>query len=173
MLHLLTHQIRMLFAIILTTCFPSNPIKLWGKCKDYMSEDILHRLRRTNLNPDIQFTPDINNEALIMIEDIRLAIVNKALIIQLGMVAPIRSANDIYDRDLQREQHFDVNELHAFAQSNPPSNCKSKRLIVFSRCTFQHRKLACPIRPTFATTINKAQGQSLQVCGLNLGNPCF
>ncbi|GFX52334.1 ATP-dependent DNA helicase [Trichonephila clavipes] len=36
-------QIRTLFAIILTTCFPSNPKDLWEKYKDYMSEDILHR----------------------------------------------------------------------------------------------------------------------------------
>ncbi|GFU96238.1 ATP-dependent DNA helicase [Trichonephila clavipes] len=46
-------QIRTLFAIILTTCFPSNPKDLWGKYKDYMSEDILHRLRAANQNPDI------------------------------------------------------------------------------------------------------------------------
>ncbi|GFX54986.1 ATP-dependent DNA helicase [Trichonephila clavipes] len=38
-------QIRTLFAIILTTCFPSNSKDLWEKYKDYMSEDILHRLR--------------------------------------------------------------------------------------------------------------------------------
>ncbi|GFU72660.1 uncharacterized protein LOC104236095 [Trichonephila clavipes] len=41
-------QIRTLFAIILTTCFPSNPKDLWEKYKDYMSEDILHRLRAAN-----------------------------------------------------------------------------------------------------------------------------
>jgi hypothetical protein len=50
-------QIRTLFAIILTTCFPSNPKDLWEKFKDYMCEDILHRLHVTNQNPDIQFTP--------------------------------------------------------------------------------------------------------------------
>ncbi|GFV79798.1 ATP-dependent DNA helicase [Trichonephila clavipes] len=44
-------QIRTLFAIILTTCFPSNPKDLWEKYKDYMSEDILHRLRAANQNP--------------------------------------------------------------------------------------------------------------------------
>ncbi|GFU40418.1 putative DNA helicase [Trichonephila clavipes] len=52
-------QIRTLFAIILTTCFPSNPKDLWEKYKDYMSEDILHRLRAANQNPDIQFTPNV------------------------------------------------------------------------------------------------------------------
>ncbi|GFV99038.1 ATP-dependent DNA helicase [Trichonephila clavipes] len=79
-------QIRTLFAIILTTCFPSNPKDLWEKYKDYMSEDILHRLRAANQNPDIQFTPNVYNEALILIEDICLTIANKALV-QLGMPA--------------------------------------------------------------------------------------
>lgn len=41
-------QIRTLFAVILTTCFPSNPKELWEKYKDYMSEDILYRLRATD-----------------------------------------------------------------------------------------------------------------------------
>jgi hypothetical protein len=43
-------QIRTLFAIILTTCFPSNPNDLWEKYKDYMCEDILQRLRVTTKN---------------------------------------------------------------------------------------------------------------------------
>ncbi|GFT76427.1 ATP-dependent DNA helicase [Trichonephila clavipes] len=99
-------QIRTLFAIILTTCFPSNPKDLWEKYKDYMSEDILHRLRSTNQNPDIQFTPNVYNEALILIEDICLTIANKALG-QLGMPASNRPENNLFDRDLQRETHYD------------------------------------------------------------------
>ncbi|GFV21990.1 ATP-dependent DNA helicase [Trichonephila clavipes] len=87
-------QMRTLFAIILTTCFPSNPKDLWEKYKDYMSEDILHRLRAANQNPDIQFTPNVYNEALILIEDICLTIANKALV-QLGMTASNRPANNL------------------------------------------------------------------------------
>ncbi|GFQ69331.1 ATP-dependent DNA helicase [Trichonephila clavata] len=49
-------QVRTLFSIILTTCFPANRKDLWEKYKDYMSEDILHRIRRINANPNIQFT---------------------------------------------------------------------------------------------------------------------
>ncbi|GFV18973.1 helitron_like_N domain-containing protein [Trichonephila clavipes] len=93
-------QIRTLFAIILTSCFPSNPKDLWEKYKDYMSEDILHRLRAVNQNPDIQFTPNVYNEALILIEDICLTIANKALV-QLGMPASNRPANNLFDCDLQ------------------------------------------------------------------------
>lgn len=146
-------QIRTLFSIILTMCFPSNQKDLWEKYKDYMSEDILHRLRATNQNPDIQFTPNAYNETLVLIEDIYLIIANKALV-QLRMAAPNRSANDLFDRDLQRETHFDVEELRTFVQTNLPKLVpeqrtvydrimyaimyKPKRLIVFLRCAGRH-----------------------------------
>ncbi|UYV73324.1 hypothetical protein LAZ67_10002721 [Cordylochernes scorpioides] len=109
------HQIRMLFAILLTTCFPSKPMDLWEKYKDSMSEDILHHLRAANL--DFQFTPEIYNRALVLFEDICLAIANKKLG-QMGLCAPNRSANDSYDRDLQREAHFDVDDLSVFVERN-------------------------------------------------------
>ncbi|GFW18545.1 ATP-dependent DNA helicase [Trichonephila clavipes] len=120
-------QIRTLFAIILTTCFPSNPKDLWEKYKDYMSEDILHRLRAENQNPDIQFTPNVYNEALILIEDICLTIANKALV-QLGMPASNRPANNLFDRDLQRETHYDSDELGKFVRTNLPQLILEQRI---------------------------------------------
>lgn len=38
---------------------------------------------------------------------------------------------------------------------------------------FQFKRLQFPIRLAFAMTINKAQGQSMQVCGVDLETPCF
>jgi ATP-dependent DNA helicase PIF1 len=38
---------------------------------------------------------------------------------------------------------------------------------------FQFKRLQFPVRLAFGMTITKEQGQSLQVCGLNLENPCF
>jgi ATP-dependent DNA helicase PIF1 len=38
---------------------------------------------------------------------------------------------------------------------------------------FQFKRLQFLVRLAFAMTITKAQGQSLQVCALNLENPCF
>ena len=38
---------------------------------------------------------------------------------------------------------------------------------------FEFKRLQFPVRLAFAMTINKAQGQSLQVCGIDLENPCF
>lgn len=38
---------------------------------------------------------------------------------------------------------------------------------------FNFKRLQFPIRLAFAMTINKAQGQSLQICGINLEYPVF
>ncbi|XP_037931188.1 ATP-dependent DNA helicase PIF1-like [Teleopsis dalmanni] len=38
---------------------------------------------------------------------------------------------------------------------------------------FEFKRIQFPIRLAFAMTINKSQGQSLSVCGLNLENACF
>jgi hypothetical protein len=58
-------QLRALFAIILTTCAPSNPKTLWEKYKESMSEDVLRQARRENPSMDLNFSPDIFNQALI------------------------------------------------------------------------------------------------------------
>ena len=38
---------------------------------------------------------------------------------------------------------------------------------------FEYRRPQFPVRPAFAIRINKSQGQTLKVAGLNLTNPCF
>lgn len=38
---------------------------------------------------------------------------------------------------------------------------------------FDFKRLQFPVRLAFAMSINKSQGQSLSVCGINLENPCF
>lgn len=93
------HQIRTLFSIIISTFFPSNPLELWNKYRDYITEDILHRMRRNTSNPELLITLEMYNEALVMIEDLCLTIANKALM-QLGMVSPERPMHDISNRDL-------------------------------------------------------------------------
>lgn len=122
------HQIRTLFSIIIATCSPSNPLELWRNYADFMSDDILNRMRRITSNPYYSMTPEIHNEALIMIEDICLAIASKGLS-QLGMVSPNRPMNDMFNRDLQREHNFDLNELSAFVQSNLPKLNAQQRKI--------------------------------------------
>lgn len=60
-------------------------------------------MRNLNNNAEIQFS--LYNEALILIEEKCLSIVNKSLN-QLGMVVPNRIVEEIYDRDLYREHQY-------------------------------------------------------------------
>ncbi|XP_069968648.1 uncharacterized protein [Bactrocera oleae] len=113
------YQIRTLFAIIITTCFPSQPIQLWNKYKDDICEDILHRLRIQTNNPDIQITDQIYNEGLKLIEDQCLTIANK-LLIEVGMIAPNRSMHDAFNQELNRELQYNVDTLQEFVRNNVP-----------------------------------------------------
>lgn len=103
-------QIRTLFSIILSTCFPSNPIDLWNKYKDHMAEDILHQMRLRTSNEDLQMNEEIHNEALILIEDMCLMIANKRLV-QLGMTTPNRPMHDAFNQELRRETQYDSEAL--------------------------------------------------------------
>ncbi|XP_050065795.1 uncharacterized protein LOC126554811 [Aphis gossypii] len=104
------HQIRTLFSIIISTCFPSSPIDLWIKYKDYMCDDILYQIQNRMGNPNIQISEEIYNEALISIEDMCLIMSNK-LLIQLGLTAPNRPMHDAFNQELHRERLYDLNDL--------------------------------------------------------------
>lgn len=122
------HQIRCLFAILLTTCFPTNPPKLWGKYKASMSEDVLHALRRIRGDPDINFSPEIYNESLIKLEDLCMIISNQPLI-KLGMPSANRPVSDLFNRDMQREQSYNVDGLNAYVQANEPKLLPEQKLL--------------------------------------------
>ncbi|CAK1579947.1 unnamed protein product [Parnassius mnemosyne] len=42
-----------------------------------------------------------------------------------------------------------------------------------SDSTIPFRRLQFPVRLAFAMTINKSQGQTMSICGVDLKNPCF
>jgi hypothetical protein len=46
-------------------------------------------------------------------------------------------------------------------------------LMIPNDMPFNFKRLQFPVRHAFAMSINKSQGQSLSVCGINLENPCF
>ena len=70
--------IRQLFAIILT-CHSTLSSTLREKYKNYMTEDILHRGKQTKQCPNLDFTPEMYNEALVLIEDLCILISNLPL----------------------------------------------------------------------------------------------
>ncbi|CAF4836778.1 unnamed protein product [Pieris macdunnoughi] len=112
-------QIRTLFSIILSTCFPSTPTDLWHKYKDHMAEDILHQMRLRTSNADLQMNEEIHNEALILIEDMCLMLTNK-LLTQIGMIAPNRPMHDPFDQELRREAQYDSETLREMVDRTVP-----------------------------------------------------
>lgn len=106
----LPEQIRTLFAIILTTCAPSNPYALWEKYKEALSEDVLMNVRRSIPTVQITYNTDIFNKALIMLEDKCVAMANKTLL-QHGLPAPIRNEERMIDADYIRETAYNIIDL--------------------------------------------------------------
>ena len=72
-------RIRLLFAIMISTCFPSRTYNLWDKYKDNIAKDILHRLRSITANPELELCSEIHNEVLISSEDLCVMISGKVL----------------------------------------------------------------------------------------------
>ncbi|XP_050064916.1 uncharacterized protein LOC126553849 [Aphis gossypii] len=57
-------SLRCLFAIMLTFCRITDPLKLWQNYRESMADDILHRKRQELSSNDISFDQIIFDEAL-------------------------------------------------------------------------------------------------------------
>ncbi|UYV60494.1 hypothetical protein LAZ67_1001322 [Cordylochernes scorpioides] len=119
-------QIRELFAILLTTCNPSNPQNLWEKYRESMSEDVLIKARRANPTLDINFSADIFNEALLLLQNKCLAI-NDRTLSQLGLQSPERCQPTILNRELMREKNYNIEQLRRFVDSKKPLLVEDQR----------------------------------------------
>ncbi|XP_059051905.1 uncharacterized protein LOC131846585 [Achroia grisella] len=118
-------QIRALFAIIITTCFPSDPHYLWNKYKDNMSETILQRHQHRQIEVANE---EMHNQALLLIEDMCYLTCGSSLV-KLGMPSPDRGVNDAFNRELERELQYDRYELKQSVQTNVPLlNTKQKEV---------------------------------------------
>ncbi|GFW48878.1 uncharacterized protein TNCV_3900761 [Trichonephila clavipes] len=122
------NNIRQLFAIILTTCYPSQAQTLWKKYKNCMTEDILHRIRQTNQSQNIDYTPEMYNEALVLIEDLCVLISNLPLN-HYGMPSPNRPATDLVNTDLQRENQYDHGNLATIIMNSEPLLTAEQKII--------------------------------------------
>ena len=81
-----------------------------------MVENIFRRIREENSNINMDFAAEIYNEALIMIEDLRLKIANK-LLIELGLPSPNQSAVQ-FDVELRHEQNYNSGDPLSSEQTN-------------------------------------------------------
>lgn len=109
-------QIRDLFVIIISICAPADPMRLWERFKEILSEDIQRRIRIANPGIDIQFSDEIFNETLILIEETCLSMVNKTLF-QLGLPAPKFIQINLINRDLMRGRQYNSEELQTYVEN--------------------------------------------------------
>lgn len=58
-----------------------------------MSEDILHKIRVSSRNPDLEMNEEIHNRALTLIEDMYYLMTCDSLLIRLGMLSPNHEMN--------------------------------------------------------------------------------
>ena len=107
---LLPDRLRYLFAILLTACGLSNPKHLWETYKQHLTEDILIKARRQNPGMNLDYTPDMFNQALIYIEDKVMEMSDKSLK-DFGLPTPERDATDRLNRDMLRETSYDAKKL--------------------------------------------------------------
>lgn len=99
-------------AIIITTCFPSNPRLLWENHKDSMTEDILHRARQETQTFHVGFTPAMYNQALIYLEDKVITMVGKSLTqLQSGLPLPHRSVDSPLTWDMFHATNYNPEQL--------------------------------------------------------------
>jgi hypothetical protein len=113
-------RLRHLFAILLTTCSISNPLRMWEKYKTEMSEDILRTLQRQNPQQQLTFSQQIFNQALVCLEDLCLSMNGKTLGV-LGLPSPQRDENSNHlSHEMLRETNYQIKELAAFVAKNEP-----------------------------------------------------
>ena len=112
-------RLRNLFVILLITCGPSNPGQLWESYKESLTEDILIQARRQNPGMTLDYTPDMFNQTLIILEDKALGMAGKELK-QLGLPTPQRTLGDRLSREMLRETSYDLNDLKTYVSTNEP-----------------------------------------------------
>ena len=121
-------QIRLLFAIVLTTCVPAPAETLWDNHKDSMTDDILHQHRTRCNDLTIVFSDAMYNEALIAVEDLCIIIANLPLS-HFGMHSPNRNASDLINTELNRELQHNIVEIAAIVARNVPLMNEEQRTI--------------------------------------------
>ena len=112
-------KLRNLFFLLLITCGPSNPRQRWEKYKEHLTEDILRQARRRNPGMNLNYTPDMFNESLIILEDKSSAMAGEDLK-QLGILSPQRNLGDRLSRGMLCETRYDVNQLNQYVLANEP-----------------------------------------------------
>ena len=118
-------MLRSLFAIIISCCHPSDPKQLWENHKMSLSEDILHKARLLH-ETELDYSTEIFNEALVMIEDKTIMMASKTLQ-DLGLPSPDRTLQTV-SREIRQETSYDTEKLLTFVAEVEPKLTTDQQL---------------------------------------------
>lgn len=121
-------KLRNLFAIILSTCAPSNPLELWNSFKDKLSYDILYNQQQLLHNNSLDFSSEIYNEALIKIEDKVIEISGHDLK-HFGLIQPNRDMPIQLCREILREKSYNIMDLANYVQDYERLLVEDQRIV--------------------------------------------
>jgi hypothetical protein len=112
-------KLRNVFVLVLITWGPSNPEQLWESYKKPLTKDILLQVHRRKPDTALNYTSDIFNEVLLIMEEKTLYMAGKDLK-KLDLTSPQRNRGDRFSREILREKSYDVNELNTYVLTNEP-----------------------------------------------------
>ncbi|GFU27610.1 ATP-dependent DNA helicase [Trichonephila clavipes] len=111
------NKIRELFAIILVFCQVGDPMKLWEKHRDSLSEDVKKQIEAQQGNIDL-YLDIVYNQCLILLEVISMS--GKDLL-QFGFLSPSREARSaISNHQYVKELAYDTVHLSETVAENAP-----------------------------------------------------
>ncbi|GFX95421.1 ATP-dependent DNA helicase [Trichonephila clavipes] len=113
------NKIREFFAIILVFCQIGDPMKLWEKHRDSLSEDVKKQIEAQQGNIDL-YLDIVYSQCLILLEDIVISMSGKALL-QFGFLSPSREARfTISNHQYVKELAYDTVHLNEIVAENIP-----------------------------------------------------
>ena len=121
-------SLRALFAVMLHSCSMSNPLALWEKYKDELSEDFLHQTRLQNPTLQIDFGLEIFNLALIALED-KLAEMGGKQLTHYDLPETHRGQENRLATEVLRETSYNMDELTLYAEENEPKLLTDQRSV--------------------------------------------
>ena len=127
-------SLRLLFAVILTWCEPSNPLDIYEHHKEHMAEDFLHQQRTWLSDNDVSFNDDIFNLALNDLQDKVLSMGGRELS-EYGLPQPQAVDNDRFARVYRREIDCNQGEQQAYVERNVPMLSSDQREVYDCFCS--------------------------------------
>ncbi|XP_067945068.1 uncharacterized protein [Watersipora subatra] len=121
-------RLRNLFAVILISCNLSDSKQLWLDHKESINDDVRRQLNQLQPQISLDFTAEIFNKTLILLEDKVINISGKTLE-KLGFTLPCRDLDLLPQTEVLQETNYDMAKLDRFVRSTEPNLTFDQNLV--------------------------------------------